>query len=72
MTIHTRVSITDVQLGDWVLVPGTQNNFFKVTDITASLRDGICLSGISPQGKALDYRASDYFSVRVVTEQVNA
>ncbi len=69
---HTRTSITDVKIGDWVLLPGDQNNFFKVTEITAPVSGMTRLNGVSPANKPLDYCGENYYSVRVVAEVVTA
>lgn len=72
MSNHIKTEITAVKIGDWVLVPGNQNNFFQVSKIELEKCGQTLLEGNSPEGRVVSYRAASYFSVRVVTELVNA
>ena len=64
MNTQTAIRITAVQIGDFVIVPGNQNNAFTVSEIVSEAFDRTLLIGKSPNGKSIEYRGENYFSVR--------
>jgi hypothetical protein len=72
MSNQIKTNITDVKIGEWVLVPGNQNNFFQVSNIELEKCGQTLLEGKSPEGRVVSYRGASYFSVRVVAELVIA
>ena len=65
---QTATKITEIRIGDFIKTAGTQNNVFTVEAITYEASNYVLVSGKSPQGRNIEYRAENFCSVLKIVE----
>lgn len=67
MRTHEKINVSEVSIGDFVIVAGTQNNSFTVMKKEVS-NIGFMIGGKTPGGKDVEHNIEIYANVQRVVE----